>query len=242
MTSGGLGVPPGGERSDPGMAEAERGLWLDDVTHREDLATFVERALRLDDAAVIRLKERAGGAVAAWVATGFDVLASRVVDGRVRPADLSAGADVLGRALTAMDRTAFVDPGFPMDSAWRGVLPPETGFVHVDDVPARVVLDLAQRGVALAREHSSAHGPPASLLDQEVVEVRSQDLTVGIPMRCVLALTAMGFLPQSAEALDPGTVTPDEIVRVRALPAWLRIDARFGSVYRRRGDPALVLR
>jgi hypothetical protein len=31
-------------------------------------------------------------------------------------------------------------------------------------------------------------------------------------------------------------------VRVRVLPAWLRIDARFGSVYRRRGDPALVLR
>jgi hypothetical protein len=26
------------------------------------------------------------------------------------------------------------------------------------------------------------------------------------------------------------------------LPRWLRVDARFGSVYRRRGDPALVLR
>ena len=63
-------------------------------------------------------------------------------------------------------------------------------------------------------------------------------------MRCVFALTAMGFLPQSdaAEQLDPGTVAADEIVRVRTLPAWLRIDARFGSVYRRRGDPALVLR
>jgi hypothetical protein len=60
---------------------------------------------------------------------------------------------------------------------------------------------------------------------------------VGVPMRCVFALTAMGFLPQSSEAVDA-----DEIVRVRALPAWLRIDARFGSVYRRRGDPALVLR
>jgi hypothetical protein len=47
----------------------------------------------------------------------------------------------------------------------------------------------------------------------------------------------MGFLPQSSEAVDA-----DEIVRVRTLPAWLRIDARFGSVYRRRGDPALVLR
>ncbi len=47
----------------------------------------------------------------------------------------------------------------------------------------------------------------------------------------------LGFLPQAGEA-----VGADEIVRVRALPAWLRIDARFGSVYRRRGDPALVLR
>jgi hypothetical protein len=126
-------------------------------------------------------------------------------------------------------------------------LPPETGFVHLDDVPARAVLDLAQRGVALAKEHSSAHGPPASLLDQEVVAVSSGDASVGIPMRCVFALTAMGFLPQSAAAgqgigLDPDSVAADEIVRVRVLPAWLRVDARFGSVYRRRGDPALVLR
>jgi hypothetical protein len=224
------------------MTSPERGIWLDDPTHREDLQTFTERALRLDDAAVIRLRERADGLVVAWVATGFDVLASRVVHGRLKPADLSAGADALAGGLTAMDRGGYVDPGFPMDSAWRGALPPETGFVHLDDVPARVVLDLAQRGVALAKEHSSSHGPPASLLDQEVVAVSSGGESVGIPMRCVFALTAMGFLPQSAEQLDPGTVAADEIVRVRALPSWLRIDARFGSVYRRRGDPALVLR
>jgi hypothetical protein len=226
------------------MTQPERGIWLNDATHREDLVRFTERALRLDDAAVIRLRERAGGLVVAWVATGFDVLASRVVSGRIRPADLSAGADALTTGLGAMDRSGYVDPGFPMDSAWRGVLPPESGFLHLDDVPARVVLDLASRGVALAKEHSSAQGPPASLLDQEVVAVSSGDTTVGIPMRCVFALTAMGFLPQSDPhgQLDPGTVTPDEIVRVRALPTWLRVDARFGSVYRRRGDPALVLR
>ena len=228
-------------------ATSERGIWLDDAIHREDLAAFAERAMRLDDAAVIRLRGRSGGLVVAWVATGFDVLASRVVGGRVRPADLCAGADTLTRGLTAMERTGYVDPGFPMDSAWRGALPPEAGFVHLDDVPARVMLDLAQRGVALAKEHVSAHGPPISLLDQEVVAVSSEDASVGIPMRCVFALTAMGFLPQSAAAaqglgLDPDTVTADEIVRVRVLPAWLRIDARFGSVYRRRGDPALVLR
>ena len=64
-------------------------------------------------------------------------------------------------------------------------------------------------------------------------------------MRCVFALTAMGFLPQSANRTDafaPESVAADEVVRVRVVPAWLRIDARFGSVYRRRGDPALVLR
>ena len=94
------------------------------------------------------------------------------------------------------------------------------------------MLDLAQRGAELAKEHG-AQGPPVSLLDQEVVRVEGPPGSVGIPMRCVFALTAMGFVAPDAA---------DEIVRVRVLPAWLRIDARFGSVYRRRGDPALVLR
>ena len=227
------------------MTDGERGVWIgpdDRAAHREDLATFTERALRLDEAGVVRLRERPGGMIVAWVATGFDVLATRAVAGRIRPADLCVGADALLAGLSAMAADGFVETGFGMDSAWRGALPPETGFVHLDDVPARVVLDLAQRGVELAKEHSSSHGPPASLLDQEVVAVSSGGESVGIPMRCVFALTAMGFLPQSAEQLDPDTVAADEIVRVRALPSWLRIDARFGSVYRRRGDPALVLR
>jgi hypothetical protein len=99
-----------------------------------------------------------------------------------------------------------------------------------------VVLDLAQRGARLAKEHSSSQGPPVSLLDQEVIQVSAADVQVGLPMRCVFALTAMGFLPQSPDAVDD-----DELIRVRITPTWLRLDARFGSVYRRRGDPALLL-
>lgn len=218
------------------MTPSERGVWLTDAAHRDDLATFAERAIRLDDAAVIRLRQRADGLLGAWVATGFDVLASRVVAGRVNPPDLSAGADALAAGLAAMDSGGYVEPGFALDSAWRGALPPDSGFVHLDDVPARVVLDLAERGGALVKQHSSGQGPPVSLLDQEVVAVSSADDSVGIPMRCVFALTAMGFLPQAGSA-----VSVDEIVRVRVTPTWLRIDARFGSVYRRRGDPAIVL-
>ncbi len=225
-------------------AVAERGVWLADEAQRVDLAAFTERALRLDDAAVLRFRKRSDTTVMAWVATGFDVLAARALRATVRPDDLSAGADALTRALSATEDSGYVNPGFAMDSAWRGVLPPDAGFVHLDDVPARVMLDLAQRGVALAREHG-AQGPPVSLLDQEVVSVSSGEHSVGIPMRCVFALTAMGFLPQSVSAGDdfaPDSVAADEIVRVRVMPTWLRIDARFGSVYRRRGDPAVVLR
>ena len=223
------------------MAEvADRGVWLgpDSVAaNRADLAAFVERAARLDAATVIRLRTRSMGEFTAWAATGLDVLASRVVAGVVRPDDLSVGADELARGLAAVDDSGYVDPGFPMDSAWRGALPPDSGFTHLDDVPARLMLDLAQRGSQLAKEHGSSQGPPVSLLDQEVIRVSAGDNSVGVPMRCVFALTAMGFLPQEADAVDSG-----EIVRVRVLRAWLRIDARFGSVYRRRGDPAVMLR
>lgn len=208
-------------------------LTIADPVQRNDLAAFAERAQRLDEAAVIRLRRRADGLLAAWVSTGFDVLAVRVVAGELASADLSCGADQLVRGLRNPDASGRVDTGYPMDSSWRGVLPPDTGFVHVDDVPAAVLMDLGRRGADLAREHGSA-GPPASLLDQEVLQVSSGQTTVGVPMRCVFALAAMGFVPESPSA--------EEIVRVRVLPAWLRIDARFGSVFRRRGDPALVLR
>ena len=227
-----------------GSDRAERGIWLRDAAHRADLATFVDHALRLDEAAVIRIRARSAGLLTAWVATGFDVLASRVVAGRVRPDDMSVGADALARGLSRMDAAGYVDPGMPMDSAWRGALPPESGFTHLDDIPAQVMLDLAASGARLAKGHGSAHGPPTSLLDQEVIQVSSAEVSVGLPMRCVFALTAMGFLPQS-----PGETGEtewargaQEIIRVRALPTWLRVDARFGSVYRRRGQPALMLR
>ena len=205
--------------------EAERGLWIDPA-HGADLAAFVDRVLRLDDSAVIRLRERGDGLVVAWTATGFDVLASRVVTGRIRPTDLCAGADALASGLAAKNPSGYIEPGFPMDSAWRSALPSDSGFRHVDDVPAREVLALAERGAELSRE-GGAHGPPVSLLDQEVLRVNNGTLSVGVPMRCVFALTAMGFVDAHQE---------NEFVRVRSLPTWLRIDARFGSVFRRRGE------
>lgn len=219
-------TPGGQERSDSGD-----GLTIPDPGQRNDLKVFAERARRLDEAAVVRLRMRADGLLGAWVATGFDVLAARVVGGSLRPPDLTCAADQLVRGLAAAGAAGDVDPGYRMDSAWRGALPPETGFVHLDDVPAAVLGGLARQGADLAREHSGPQGPPASLLDQEVLQVSSAGEAVAVPMRCVMALVAMGFMSE----------TEGEVVRVRVMPRWLRVDARFGSVFRRRGDPVLLL-
>jgi hypothetical protein len=197
---------------------------------RHDLTVFAERARRLDEASVIRLKMRADGLLGAWVLTGFDVLATRVVSGTLQPPDLTCAADQLVRGLEAADATGRIDVGYPMDSAWRAALPPETGFAHLDDVPAEALGELARQGADLAREHSGPQGPPVSLLDQEVLHVSSATEAVAVPMRCVMALVAMGFM----------TGAEGEVVRVRVMPSWLRIDAQFGSVFRRRGGSALL--
>jgi hypothetical protein len=107
---------------------------------------------------------------------------------------------------------------------WRGALPPAEGWKQVDNLPVTVMAELADQGVAVARENSGPHGtPPASLLDQTVLTVSGSGLDVKIPLRCLFALSGMGFLGS-----DDGTV------RVTATDAWLRIDARFGAVVRRR--------
>lgn len=219
---------------EPAVPRGERSLTLVGAADRTDLAAFLTRALRLDEAAVVRLRRRGDGLVGAWVQTGFDALAVRSVRGTVDPADTSVAVDALRAALVAATGDPIeVDPGWAMDSAWRGALPPDDGYTHVDDVPARVLIDLAHRGVTLTRDQG-AQRPPSSLLAQEVLEVSGDGTTVGVPMRMVFALGAMGFVPVAGPG--DGEVPDGELVRVRATATWLRLDARFGSVCLRRGD------
>lgn len=214
---------------------------------RIDLAAFAGRALRADDVAVIRIKRRSDGLLGVWVNTGFDVLASRVVAGSMSGDDVVCGASELRNVLRATkDEPAAttVDTGFALDSAWRGALPSTDGFTHVDDIPARVLVQLSRTGAEVARTQGSGHGPPTSLLDQQVIDVSSEasDQVVGVSMRSVFALTAMGFV-RAADNRDVTETSPiediddAEVVRVRATAVWARLDARFGSVYQRRTMP-----
>lgn len=216
---------------------SERQLTLASSGDRADLAAYLRRVQRAADAAVVRLRNRADGHLNVWTATGFDVLAVRAVNGRVTPNDTVADAAELLALVTAMKGPA-VALGYSLDSAWRGAVPPETGYDHVDEVPAGVLVELAQRGAELAKEHGSSQGPPVSLLDQEVLTVHGGGHRVGLRMREAFALNALGFVPAGAAADE---VVAEEVVKVRATASWLRVDARYGSVYTaRRRIPLLV--
>jgi hypothetical protein len=195
-----------------------------DRSERDDLGAFVARAVRLDGTTVVRLRNRDEDRVDSWVATPFDVLATRTVLGQVAPSDVTVSGNELLAAL-AVSRGERVDPGRPQDMQWRSALPPLAHWQVVETLPAKVVSELADQGLAVARENTGPTGnPPASLLDQTVLTVAGDGLEVKIPLRCLFAMSGMGFL---------GT-GEDERVRITATDAWLRIDARFGAVVRRR--------
>jgi len=194
-------------------------LSVPDADERGDLGAFVARVVRLDPAAAARL--RAGpGTVTAWASTPFDVLATRTVHGHVDPSDVTVFANALLTAL-AVEKAATVDPG--VGGLWPGDLPPDTGWSPVDVVPAAEIDALTERGLAVARENAGPLGPPTSLLDQNVLTVSAPaGPTVKVPLRCLFALSGMGFVGGDGE------------VRVSATGGWLRLDAHYGAVVRRR--------
>ncbi|MBN9757394.1 hypothetical protein Ae406Ps2_2256c [Pseudonocardia sp. Ae406_Ps2] len=202
-------------------------LRLADATERDDLGAFTARVVRLDQTAAVRLTAGVGR-VTAWARTPFDVLVTRSVAGELDPAvPVTAQASTLLTAL-AVDRSAAVDPGPP--APWLDELPPDDGWSRVDDVPAAELDELADRGLALAREHAGPMGPPASLLDQTVLTVSPPDQgrPVTVPMRVLFAMSGMGFLGSAPQETDGPRV------RVSASGSWIRLDARYGAVVKRR--------
>ena len=198
-------------------------LRVPDADERADLGAFVGRVARLDPAAIVRLRGR-GGRVSAWATTPFDVLATRVVHGSVEPADVTTPASGLLTALT-VERADVAAPS--VGGLWAGELPPDDGWLAVDEVPAAELEAVTERGLAMARESAGPMGPPASLLDQTVLTVSGSGAVavaaVKVPLRCLFALSGMGFIGAD-----------DAPVRVSATSSWLRLDARYGAVARRR--------
>lgn len=202
-------------------------LRIADPAERENLAAFVARAVRLDAQAPVRLRSRGDGVVEAWATTPFEVLATRAVRAEVTPSDVTVSGNELLAGLTVA-RSTVIDPGPARDLLWHSELPAPGGWAPVDDVPVPVLTELTDRGLTVARENVGPQGtPPASLLEQPVLTVSNGKFDLKVQLRCLFALAGMGFTG-SPEA------GADDVVRVSATDSWLRMDARYGAVLRRR--------
>ncbi|OLT47018.1 hypothetical protein BJF85_00875 [Saccharomonospora sp. CUA-673] len=202
-------------------------LRIPDPADRESLGAFIARAVRLDAQAAVRLRMRRPGVLEAWAATPFEVLVTRAVEGDIDPGDITVSGSELLAALTVTPGPVM-DPGPARDLLWRSDLPTgTTGWRAVETLPATVVADLADRGVTVARENVGPQGtPPASLMDQTVLTVSDDDQkSIEVPMRFLFAMSGMGFVDSSIDG---------DVVRITASDAWLRLDARYGAVVRRR--------
>ncbi|SDP49320.1 hypothetical protein SAMN04515671_4479 [Nakamurella panacisegetis] len=198
-------------------------LWPADRADRDDAAAFAGRVARWDPAGPVRLRAD-GAAVRMFATTPFDALVSRTIAGSLEPRDVTVHAGNLLSGL-AVSASVEVDPGPAIDASWRSQLPPAGGWISVDEIPARLLSDLADQGVSQARDNPGpAGGASTALLDSEVLTVTGSGMNVSVPLRMLFALSGMGFAP-AAEG---------ERVRVSATDSWVRIDARFGAVLRRR--------
>ncbi|TKV61253.1 hypothetical protein FDO65_06440 [Nakamurella flava] len=190
---------------------------------RSDATAFVGRVARWDPAGAVRLRAD-GDLVRIWAGTPFDALVTRAISGTVDPTDITVLAGNLLAGL-AVARSERVDPGVRVDAQWRSQLPPRSGWVVVDEVPADVLADLAADGATGAKARPGPMGAASTaLLDTEVLTVTGQGMRVPISLRMLFALSGMGFAPSAA----------GETVRISATDAWARIDARYGAVVRRR--------
>ena len=204
-------------------------VWLE-PTAIPDAGAFVARVLRLDPAAVVRLR---GGAL--WAALPFAVLVSRVVPGLAADVDRTVRGDEL---LTALQTSG--DLPAARDDAWRWSLPAVPGAT-VERIPVAEVVRLSEAAASTVRAASvegvggRAVGSRAlrdALLDHvPIVVTTDEGAHVAVPQRLIQAVTRMAFVP------GPSASRP--FVDVRVAGPWVGLAAPYGSAWHR---PPLLIR
>lgn len=231
-------------------------LRFDDPRIRDDLATYLGRAGRIEDGS-LRVQELPGStAVALWVpvlrpATLLDrsplVVGVRAIRGRIEdaePGDLVAGlADLTVPLRGMLDRLARepedeeaalripLPPERPLD-AWTGRRPPLGGWRREAEIDSAELIRIAEEGIA---EVGAATG--GGLLGQVLAErARTEAWTRAIPARLVgdgagRPPAGMAF---AAHAL--GFLRADQPCALSIADGWWRLAAPLGQVLAQRRD------
>jgi hypothetical protein len=223
-----------------GNSETSAGRIADCLQTRDallELAPLLRRALALDPDLLARIRVRDGTA-SVLVRLPVDVLVARTV----AAARLPKPCDVVVRADEAV---AWLDshtqhPPSARDAQWRTASPPATGWRRIDTVPDDIVRGLVRSGALALQQAGAREGVPGArpradvadaLLDSIVLTVTADGApTAEINLRCLSALTRMGFLPTGSH------------IAVDVAGRWTRIAAAHGSVYVERAGLRLAVR
>jgi hypothetical protein len=236
---------------------------------RPHLAQFVTRLLRLDPAAVVRLRPEPDGAGCAWAMLPFRVLVGRRLS-QAPPTDITVQAADLAQALAGGELGGLTR----RDEAWRWPVPTSPGQA-VEHIPVAEIRRLAAAAARTVRQamaegvNGRAVGERAlrdALLDHVAIVVTSEDgERIEVPQRMVQALVRTGLLETagtpvaagaggaptattvgvSVDTMGIGVSTDTEsidVVAVRRTMAWIGMSSRYGSAWYRPISPLRMSR
>ena len=230
-----------------------------DEAGRADAGAFLVRLVRLDPAALVRVKPEPMGARQAlapedgrtemWARLPFDVLATRRLASTVS-GDVTVSAAELLAVLESMSPQARGGAGGELaglprrDTEWRWALPPGRGDA-IERIPAVELVRVAAAASRTLRE-AAAQGVGGravgervlrdALLDHVAITVTAADgQRIDIAQRVVQGAVRMGFLGPVASGSK--VTTSDDYVTVRLIMGWTGIDASYGSVWYRPSYP-----
>jgi hypothetical protein len=184
------------------------------------LADYLDRLLRLDGRAAVRIQAD-GGVAGFWCGPPLGVVA-------LRPAALADAASVdvtvsAGRLRERLTGGAEVElPGSVPGPAWVGLLPPRSGWQE----RARGSVRYVREAVVAAKEAFALRADGVTdrrQLDAAADEVWRRACLAEVPVRAAHAAESLGLL-------GPGS---GEVVAY-AVDGWLRLSAPGGSVAVRR--------
>ena len=200
-----------------------------------DLGAYLERLLRFDKAAAVRVVA-VGDALGVYGRPPFDVLTLRtwqLLPSSAEGEDLDATVSA-GQLLDAVGKDGALAVPAPLTGAtsWTGFLPPRKGWAPLGALPVAEVEMAALAGIAEFKQRVESvpdQQRTRAAVDALAAEIWDRPLTHGLPVRAAHAARAMAFLgqAQSAEAT------------VSAAGRWLRLDAPYGTVVLRVGGGLL---
>lgn len=190
------------------------------------LAAFLQRLVRWEKAAVVRLQAGGGGVLGVFARPArFEVLAVRTARllGEELRLDATVSAGELLEGVTEADEAVTV-PAEVTGPSWAGLLPPRGGWRPVTRRAGAEVRQAASAVVTEFRERSEAMPPDErtrKAYDALADEVWDRPLTgTRLPLRAVHAAQAVGFLQ----------IGPETPVVLHEAGPWLRLSTPHGSV------------